>query len=149
MKTRTIIEDITRDELVNLLSSATFGSSWLDMQYDKTKGEGETYEEVAADILLKGNKIEMIDNYAEDADDVYSDTGYWETDAAIYPITLEDIRRGLEAVANGTINNDDSEKRVAKRGLDALMDGDSLDLDYIYANYLMQAIMFNEIIYEP
>lgn len=119
------------------------------MQYDKTKGEGETYEDVAADILLKGGTVEMIDYYAEDNDDVYTDKGYWETDAAIYPITLEDIKRGLEAVANGTIKNDDSEKRVAKRGLDALMDIDSSDFDYIYANYLMQAIMFNEIIYEP
>ena len=149
MKTRTIIEDFTQEDLVDLLCTATYGSNWLGMQYDKTKGEGETYEDVAADILLKGGTVEMIDYYAEDNDDVYTDKGYWETDAAIYPITLEDIKRGLEAVANGTIKNDDSEKRVAKRGLDALMDRDSSDLDYIYANYLMQAIMFNEIIYEP
>ena len=148
MKTKTTITDITREDLVDLLCTATYGSNWLGMQYDKTKGEGETYEDVAADILLKGGRVEMIDYYAEDSDDVYTDKGYWETDAAIYPITLEDIKRGLEAVADGTIKNDDSIKRVAKHGLDAFMDRDSLNFDYCYADCLIQSIMFNEIIYE-
>lgn len=148
MKTKTTITDITREDLVDLLCTATYGSNWLGMQYDKTKGEGETYEDVAADILLKGGRVEMIDYYAEDSDDVYTDKGYWETDAAIYPITLEDIKRGLEAVADGTIKNDDSIKRVAKHGLDALMDRDSSNFDYVYADCLIQSIMFNEIIYD-
>lgn len=146
MKTRTIIEDITRDDLVDLLCTATYGSYWLGMQYDKTKGEGETYEDVAADILLKGGTVEMIDYYADDSDEVYTDKGYWDTDAAIYPITLEDIKRELEAVADGTIKNDAEEKGFALRALQAFQ-SDRGDFDNVYAEALMQCIMFNELIY--
>lgn len=145
MKTRTIIEDITRDDLVDLLCTATYCSNWLGMQYDKTKGEGETYEDVAADILLKGGTVEMIDYYAEDSDDIYTDIGYWEEDAAIYPISLDNIKSGLKAVANGSIKNDDEEKMFALRALYAFQSGKNFDI--VYAGALMQCIMFNEIIY--
>lgn len=149
MKTRTVIEEITHDDLVNLLSTATFGNEWLDMQFDRSKVEredGDCYEDIAAKILLAGGTIEMIDNYAEDSDDVYSNTGYWETDAAIYPITLEDIKRGLANAADMNINNDVGEKKYALRAYYNFAEDDE-DLDFCYADALMQVIMFNEIIY--
>lgn len=144
-------EQLTKEVLDTLIGTASFGSPWLFLQFDNTQVpaiEGEMPEETAVRILLAGGKIEFIDDWAEDAADVYSDTGYWEQDAAIYPVTLEDIRAGLERVENGTWKFFDKEqKELVESDVTELLQGEDACFDIDEAERVCQVIMFNEIVY--
>lgn len=150
MKIKSKIEDITHNDLVNLIATATFESIWLSFQYDKSRcrnlEDGDCSEDIAAKILLDGGTIEFIDDYAEDPADVYSKTGYFETDAAIYPVTFTDIKRGLERALNGNFKDSSYyENTIAEKVL-SLCEEES-DFDNEDAEMLMQIILFNEIVY--
>ena len=151
MKTKTTITDITKEDLVNLISTACYGSMWLDFQYDRNVCEDvlptDCAEDIAAKILLAGGPVEFVDNAAEFPEEVYSETGYFEQDAAVYPTTLSDIRRGLEGAYNGTFKNAEMEDCEYIRHCIGLLCNEPEIFDDSHAELLMQIILFNEVIY--
>lgn len=151
MKAKITITEITQEDLVILISTATYGSPWLGFQYDKAdcpdRSALDSMEDIAAKILLAGGAVEFIDYFAEDSDDIYADTAHFESDAGIYPVTLESVRTGLESAFNGTFcANDRQEKSYARRCAAELVKEEP-NFDMSDADALMQIIMFNEIIY--
>lgn len=63
MKTQTVVTDVTKDDLVNLFSTARYGSDWLGLDYkagNNTNHNG-SFEDKLANILLEGKKIVFID----------------------------------------------------------------------------------------
>ena len=157
MKTRTTISDITKEDLVNLLSTALYGSTYLSADYDAEKykrlfKEGDCYEDKMARILLEGGEITVIDGYAEDEDEVYSKRGKWDKDLeeAQYTITLKDIEEGLQKALDGTFKlhegTEQGEKNWARKVVMNMMSEDG-DYDLPDADMIMQINMFGEIVY--
>lgn len=157
MKTRTIISDITKEDLVNLLSTALYGSYYLSADYDVEKykrlfKEGDCYEDKMARILLEGGEITVTDGYAEDEDEVWSKKGRWNKDLeeAQYTITLKDIEEGLQKALDGTFKLNEGaeqgEKNWARKVVINMMSDDA-DYDLPDAEMIMQIIMFGEIVY--
>lgn len=144
-------DKLTKEVLSDLIETATYDSGWLDYQFDETQVpavEGEFDCDTAARILLAGGKVEFIDNWAEAPDEIYSETGYFETDAGIYPVTLDDIVKGLERAESGEWNAYDKETRfLAKEDVYELIERENGCLDMDGADRLMQVILFNEIVY--
>lgn len=153
MKAKTTITEITQEDLVNLLSTATYGSSWLAIHVDPEVRKkldielGDTREDVWAKALLAGYPIIMTDCQAEG--DSYGDNFLrFDGDDAEYAIILEDIQRGLQAALDGDFNGSDDEDtaRFAARSILHLMREDySFDADN--ADALAQIIMFGSLIY--
>lgn len=152
METKTIIKELTQEELVNLLCTATYGSSWLQIYAPDREGvnieERDCLEDVWAKCLLGGKTIECTDYYAET--DVYGDLPHEiDTDGNVtYKVTLKDLINGLQKCADGTFK--DAEKYNDKGFLarcynDFAYDGDNWD--YVEADALMQIVLFGELIY--
>lgn len=161
MKTETKITELNVEDLVDLFSTAFYGSSYLTADYDEHEGKdvGDCYEEIMARILLDGGKIEVTDHYAEDGE-VYGNLSCRvdeDEDGCLtttYSVTLSDIREGLEKAINGTfntrpdVNGDFSDRNVefAKRSFNAFA-FDEREWDANTADCLMQIILFDEIVY--
>lgn len=154
MKARTTIEEITHDDLVNLFSTALYGSSYLGAGYNYSfdLAEYDTHEDAIAAVLLKGRQIRVTDYYAEGSS--YGNLPC-EIDAdeecATYTVTLEDIKNGLAKAADGTFNSRSEcfvkdERRFARNSFDSFQ-SEACDFDLTYADCLMQIILFDEIIY--
>lgn len=148
MKTKTIITEIEHDDLVDLLSTATYGSDYMVFDYREDKGLAamwECAEDIAAEILLHGGRIYILDYNAEDEDEIYSDMAYWDEDrgTAVYGITLEDIKRGLQLALDGEVKEGGAWLRECAIHL---LTGEG-DMDYPEANALMQVIAFGDLIY--
>lgn len=146
------IEDITHDDLVNLFSTALYGSTYLDADYpegDYYNPEDDCYEDRIAKALLTGREIDVIDTYAEGC--VHGNLPHKideETEDVSYKITLADIKKGLEKAGSGKFKiNFDGEEEFARKAFEAFVDDDATDFDIVYADCLMQIIVFNEIIY--
>lgn len=149
MKIKTKITDITHDDLVNLLSTAGYGSCWLGLNYDMQDlwsvpnfEKYECIEDKMAAILLNGREVILYDMYAEDSSDCYGKLPHkWDKENGTmdYEVTLKDIVKGIEkALDNG--------------GWDAecamhLIDEDSRELDLTEAENLVQIILFGEALY--
>ena len=149
MKTKTIITEINHDDLVDLFSTATYGSSYFDVVKKKKDYYGteledanDCREDAWAKILLAGKPVYVLDYYSEDEDEAYGNLPHkWDNKrgAMKYTVTLEDIKKGLQkALDNG--------------GWDAdcafdLINDDSCDLDLTEAENLLQIITFGEAIY--
>ena len=158
LKNNVEIIDITHEDLVNLFSTAIYGSSYLSAEYDKDfynsipkeKKEGDCYEDHIADVLLNGGEIYIYDAYSEG--EVYSDNGelikeaYSDEDYAQYTLTLTDIIEGLQRAANGTYKTNNDTKFI-RQCFNEFADEDCCDLDLTDADALMQVITFNELIY--
>lgn len=162
MKTKTTITELSHDDLVDLFSTALYGSSYLSADYtiedrkSVAPSDDDCYEDIIAKILLSGKSVEVTDDYAEGCS--YGSLPYRFQDkddddsSVIYRVTLDDIKRGLERAADGTFNagNDEwteQEKRSARVSFDSFMDEDRCDFDLVRADILMQIILFDEIIY--
>lgn len=128
------IENITRDQLVDLFSTATYGSGWLaiktlanerwmDEQYSLGYLEERSREDKWADRLLAGGSIVCIDYEDEDEDG-----------PARYVLTLDDIKKGLTKAAMG---------EAVRDWADFVEEQD----DYYTCNNLMQVCIFGEVIY--
>lgn len=146
------IEDITHDDLVNLFSTALYGSTYLDADYpegDYYNPYDDCYEDRIAKALLNGFSIDVIDTYAEGC--VHGNLPHKideETEDVSYKITLADIKKGLEKAGSGKFKlNFDGEEVFARKAFEAFVDEDATDFDLICADCLMQIIVFNEIIY--
>lgn len=156
MKTRTTIEELTQKDLVDLFSTAFYGSSYLSADYDFEiqSNEDDSYEEVMAKILLNGGAIKVTDTDADGCH--YGNLKYQfnEDYDTTYTLRYIDILKGLERAANGTFNTrkdvgaDYADRNVAfaKRSFEA-MAWNINDWDALTADCLMQIILFDEIIY--
>lgn len=160
---KTTITDLTQEDLVNLLSSAFYGSNYLSADYEEAieYDEDDCYEDIMAKILLNSGKIMVTDHYAEDGE-VYGNLACKvdeDEDGCLtttYFVTLDDIVAGLTKAANGTFNvgeNDEfqpdwRERNIefAKRSFNAFA-FDEREWDLTTADCLMQIILFNEIVY--
>lgn len=155
MKTKTTITELTHDDLVNLFSTALYGSSYLGADYEESveHDEKDCFEDILANILLHGGCIKVNDYYSEG--DVYGELPHEldeDDECTTYYVTYDDIKKGLERAADGTFNAGNDEwteqtKRSARVSFDSFMDEDACDFDLVRADILMQIILFDEIIY--
>lgn len=148
MKLTTTITDITKDDLVNLFSTATYGSDWLGLKIRKTDYYGtplednnDCVEDKWAKVLLNGKSVFVYDYYAGDDDDFYGELFhvYCESRGAMrYTLTLDDIKKGLEkALEAGEWD---------ARCVHHLINDDG-SFDLYEAEELMQMIVFGEAVY--
>ena len=158
LKNNVEIIDITHEDLVNLFSTALYGSSYLSAEYDKDfynsipkdKKEGDCFEDHIADVLLNGGEIYIYDAYSEG--ELYSKNGelikeeYGGEEYAQYTLTLTDIIEGLQRAANGTYKTNNDTKYI-RQCFNEFAEDDCYDLDLTDADALMQVITFNELIY--
>lgn len=158
LKNNVEIIDITHEDLVNLFSTALYGSSYLSAEYDKDfynsipkdKKEGDCFEDHIADVLLNGGEIYIYDAYSEG--EVYSKNGelikeeYGGEEYAQYTLTLTDIIEGLQRAANGTYKTNNDTKFI-RQCFYEFVEEDCYDFDLTDADALMQIITFNELIY--
>lgn len=147
------ITEITHDDLVILFSTALYDSAYLDADYPKSDiyEEDDCYEDKLAKALLNGQTIVVRDAYAEGC--VYGNLpheieGCDDFGNVAYEITLEDVKKGLEKACGGTFKiNFDGEEGFALRAFNSFADKDAYDFDLVYADCLMQIIVFGELIY--
>lgn len=162
MKTQVTITEITQEDLVDFLSTAFYGSNYLSADYDEDakieRDDDDCYEDIMAKILLSGGAIQVTDGYAEGA--VYGDLSCRVEDDedlnVTYNVTLQDIKDGLEAAANGTFNAGENDEytpdwrdrniEFAKRSFNALT-WNEREWDALTADCLMQIILFDQIVY--
>ena len=155
MKTKTTVTELSHDDLVELFSTALFGSSYLGADYEESieHDEKDCFEDILANILLHGGCIKVNDYYSEG--DVYGELPHEldeENECATYFVTYDDIKRGLEKAADGTFKGDNDKYRAnelafARKAYDAFVNYDDCGFDSVYADALMQIILFDEIIY--
>lgn len=160
MKTKIIIKEITHDEIVNLLSTAIYGSHFLGLDYDSNEyrklpnpEEYDCIEDRCAKLLLNGKSITVYDMYAEDEEDFHWKLPHsWDCDNLTmdYTVTLKDIISGLQRSLDGTFKTNDgcdNEIECARRCMMEFMTEYSTMFDQLTAEILMQIIVFNQIIY--
>ena len=155
MKTHTTVTEITHDDLVNLFSTALYGSSYLGAGYSFSPDleKCETLEDALAESLLKGHHIRVTDYQAEGC--VFGNLPHEiddDDESVTYTVTLEDIKNGLAKAADGTFNCRTmdfacQERNFARKAFDAFADEESCNFDLTYGDCLMQVILFDEIIY--
>jgi hypothetical protein len=156
MKTQVTISEITQDDLVNLFSTAFYGSNYLAADYKDAieYDEDDCHEEILAKILLNGGEI-LVTDY--DADGCHYGNLRWEYNEdydVTYHVRYEDIVRGLEKAGSGTFNarpdvsEDFADRNIkfAKSSFNAFAYDDT-EWDLTTADCLMQIILFDEIIY--
>lgn len=138
MKTEIKVLSFTHEELVNLLSTALYGSSWFYAEYDRTiydtlkKTKGDCFEDKLADMLLAGHKITIVDMDAEGVK--YSDKCVRfdeEDESAVYEVKLEDFLQ--------TASTEDGFRLVTE-----VLSGDG---DYWTADAYLQRVVFGEEVY--
>jgi len=156
MKTKTIITELTQEDLVNLLCTATYGSNWLEIHRTTDKGvkwDGdECLEDTWAKCLLAGNPIECTDHYAEG--DHYGELPYKVNDdedgieEVTYTLTLQDIINGLQKCTDGTFIDADNDNagNYLLSCFNTFKEDDG-GMDNPQADALMQIILFGELIY--
>ena len=146
MKVKTIITEITHDDLVNLLCTATYGSSFFDVvkkkkdYYDtELEDENDCREDTWAKVLLSGKPVYVLDYYSEE--EAYGGLPHvWDERLAAmkYTVTIEDIKNGLQ-------------KAIESRGWDFKCAMDLINEDGVFdlaeAENLLQIITFGEAIY--
>lgn len=147
MKTTTKISEISQEDLVNLLTTATYGSEYIDIDWVyqeeciKSKEEGDSREDIYARMLLNGYKIEVRDYYAEDETDFYGNLHHeWneEDECMVYHVGIEDISHGIAKCL-------DLGGWTAECANDLIYKTENLDL--YEAEAIMQVIVFGEVIY--
>ena len=153
MKTKTIISELTQEDLVNLLCTATYGSNWLDCTAPNRKGivvdDTDCREDVWAKALLAGNKIKCLDYYAEGVtygNLVCGIEDKEDNEAAYYWVGLQDIINGLQKCADGTFAESEEYGEWISKCFRNFQNG-GYDMDNPEAEALMQIILFGELIY--
>ena len=137
--TRANIDNISKETLVDLFSTATYGSDWLEITTLKSErnlddGFTEEYlqnrcrEDRWADRLLNGGHIVCKDWY----DTEENESG--EDKPTRYIIDLNTLKERLKLARD---------KEAVRDWCDFVLEND----DYYTCNNLMQVVMFGEIIY--
>lgn len=135
--TRANIDNISKETLVDLLSNATYGSNWLDIDtlkvekhldsgFSKEYLQNRCCEERWADRLLNGGHIVCEDWYAAEDDEDGKPTRY--------KLDLNAIKGRLKLARD---------KEAVRDWCDFVLEND----DYHTCNNLMQVVMFGEIVY--
>jgi hypothetical protein len=84
------------NDLVDLLSTALYGSTWFGADYDHaiynslTETQGQCFEDALADMLLAGHKITITDYYAEGESYSKKCVGF-DGENANYEVCLKDF----------------------------------------------------------
>ena len=158
MKTKTIITELTQEDLVNLLCTATYGSDWLSCYAPDrrhiVREEGDCREDIWAKVLLAGDRILCTDYYAEGTSYGTLTHTKDDEDNVIYTLSLQDIINGLQKCADGTFShtnydeadNGDTEKSWIAKCFQHFKE-DTGEMDNPEAESLMQIILFGELIY--
>lgn len=160
MKTRTIVTEITHEDLVNLLSTALYDSTMFDAHYNRDRyrklpevinGEAkdDCYEDRLARMLTHRWPVWIHDLNAEDEDEYYGNLMHEYVDGTMqYCVNMEDVVRGLQRCADGTFKaNDEQEKTFVSTAFARMMDEEGAEFDQADAEALLQVIVFNELIY--
>lgn len=138
METKIKVTAMSHNELVDLLSTALYGSQWFAASYDKKIYEsldcvtGECFEDKLADMLLAGHKISITDIEADG--ETHSDKFVrfeGRYDDAVYEVGLNDF---LEVAST-------------PRGYKLIEDVLSGEGDYYTADAFLQRVVFGEEIY--
>ena len=136
MKTKIMVTALSHDDLVDILSTGLYGSSWFEADYDRKiydslkKKQGDCFEDALADMLLAGHKITFIDYYAEGESYSNKCIGF-DKDAAIYEVNLKDFlkvastKEGYELITE-------------------ILDGDG---DFYTGDSFLQRVVFGEEVY--
>lgn len=148
MKLEVKITSVNKEDLVNLLSTACYGSYIFACKYKTSdyyntelESEGDTKEDKLAKVLLSGKPIKVYDCQAEDEDEFYGNLPHkWNKieEAMGYTVTLQDIINGIEKASNNG-----SYDAVCANALIA----NSPSFDACMAENLMQIITFGEAVY--
>lgn len=157
MKTNTEIKNITHDDLVSLLSAATYGNSNIRIEmlnehnFSHLFNSDYCIEDMWATVLLNGGALKVVDilgEWNDTKDDVYNEYAYKddETGCVAYPIILQDIQKGLEKCLDERVICYCGEESYLRTAAINLIE-DNGELDVAQAYDLMQAIMFGEIVY--
>lgn len=151
MKTKTIINELTQEDLVNLLCTATYGSMWLSCYAPDREGveitESDCMEDEWAKCLLAGKKIACTDYYADEGEHYGTLEHYTEEDGqTTYLVSLQDIINGLQKCADGDYTESEEHGEWISKCLRELQNG-GYNLDQPRAESLMQIILFGELIY--
>lgn len=166
MKTNVTISEITKDDLVDLFSTAFYANYRYGVYYEDLKGierdEEDCFEDLLAKIVLNGGRICVEDQGSTDGA-VYGnnpckveESEKYDGFVTTYYLTLDIIKRGLERAVNGTFNAGqgagigedfvDNNLTSAIRAFYAFA-YDCRDWDALRADVLMQIILFDEIVY--
>ena len=136
MKTTIKVTEFTHDELVNLLSTALYGSSWFEADYDSEiynslkEKNGYCFEDKLADMLLAGHKITIIDHEAE-GESYSKKCVRFDGDAAVYEVNLKDFLRTASTQAGYKL-------------VEEVLNGDG---DYYTGDAFLQRVVFGEEVY--
>lgn len=143
MKAKTIVSQLTQEDIVTLLSTSTFESYWCALDYDPK--DYDCIEDKMAKILLAGKSVEIVDFFADDDNDFYGELPHkWDSDGESmhYTITLNDIEKGL---AKAFDSNNECVRECAHEYLEHEYSG---NWDAAMAETLMQVIIFGELVYD-
>lgn len=134
------IKDFTTDHenLVNLLSVATYGNGWPVIKAYKSDAEKglfegcECREDKWAEALLHGKGVIVYDLYDEDAEDFDGDIKEFPASAK-HHITIENVKKGLELMRD----------QYPRHWDDLVEEND----DLITGDVWLQLTVFQEVIY--
>lgn len=137
MKTKITVTALEHDELVDLLSTALYDSSWFGANYNRDIYEklenttGECFEDKLADMLLSGHHITIID-YEADGESYSSKCTKITADGdAVYKVGLEDFLKVAST-------------KTGFKLLSEVLDGTG---DHYTADAFLQRVVFGEEIY--
>ena len=137
MKTKITVTEINHEELVDLLSTALYDSSWFGASYDSDiyknlkNTTGECFEDKLADMLLSGHQITITD-YEAEGESYSSKCNRITTDGdAVYKVGLEDFLKVAST-------------KTGFKLLSEVLDGTG---DYWTADAFLQRVVFGEEIY--
>lgn len=160
METKTIITNITKEDLVDLFSTAFYGSNIFGVDYDiyefrkiPNPDDCECFEDKLAKMLLNGKTITIYDMYAEYEEDFHGSLWHqWDEDNGTmdYQVSLKDIEKGLQKCFDGTfkVNNGcDEEIPYMRKCVTNLINIENGDLDLPQAENILQVVVFGQIIY--
>lgn len=146
MKIKTTITEINHEDLVNLLSTSSYGSDWLGFKKRKSdyygtelEDENDCAEDTWAKLLLAGKNIFAYDYYAEGC--TYGNLPnkiIGEDEVARYELTLKDITEGLERALS-------SDSYIKKYIFNWMNEEGCFDITE--AEAIMQYIIFGEEVY--
>lgn len=153
MKTEILILDINHEDLVELLSTALYGSHFLGCDYQvgdnmetvKFEEEDTCFEDRAARCLLQGKYIEFLDRYAEreDEDEPCGNLPhYWDEreNCMAYKVYLQNITDTLSEM----FENGDEWAKECVINFTRYEEG---DFDQPQAECIIQYILWGEEIY--
>lgn len=136
MKTKITVTEFEHEDLVDLLSTALYGSTWFEADYDSNiynsleNKEGDCFEDKLADMLLAGHKITIFDHEAEGESYSKKCVGF-DGESAIYEVDMKDFLKTAST----------------KRGFKLVEEVLSGDGDYWTGDAFLQRVVFGDEIY--